>query len=116
MTIEFISMLSTAQSAAQTAGIERLFQLVGNLAGTDPQVMDNVDFDYAIDKYSDLLGNDPKIIRDPKTLAVIRQQRAVQQEQAQQLEMSRGYAENAKNLSQTELGGGKNALQAIAGG
>jgi hypothetical protein len=116
MEIEFISMLSTAQNAAQTAGIERIFQLVGNLVGVDPQAMDTVDFDYGIEKYSDLLGNDPKLIRSPDQLAAIRQQRALQQQQQQQLEMARGFAENAKNLSATNVGGGKNALQLISGG
>lgn len=114
--IEFVSMLSTAQNAAQSAGIERIFQLVGQLAGIDPQAMDNVDFDYGIEKMSDLLGNDPKLIRDPKALAVIRAQRAAQQQQQQLLEQSRGWAENAKNLSSAQVGGGKNALQLMTGG
>lgn len=116
MEIEFVSMLSTAQSAAQTAGIERMFQIVGNLVGVDPQAMDTVDFDYGIQKYSDLMGNDPKLIRSPEALAAIRQQRADQQAQQQALEQARGFAENAKNLSATNVGGGKNALQAMTGG
>ncbi len=116
MEIEFISMLSTAQSAAQTAGIERIFQLVGQLAGIDPQAMDNVDFDYGIEKMSDLLGNDPKLIRSPEMLAMIRQQRAEQQAQQQAMQQSQAMVEGAKTLSEAEVGGGKNALQAMTGG
>jgi hypothetical protein len=116
MEIEFISMLSTAQQAAQTAGIERMFAVAGQLAGIDPAIVDNIDFDYGFDKMSSLLGNDPRLIRAPQELAAIRQQRQAQQQQDRELEMSRGYAEGAKNLAQAPVGAGKNALQQMIGG
>jgi hypothetical protein len=114
--VEFISMLAQAQSAAESAGIERLFQIVGGLVGVDPGVMDNVDVDYAVDKYSSMLNNDPKIIRSPEALAAIRQQRAQAQQQAQQAEMAEKLAAGAKTLSETQIGGGQNALQQMVGG
>ncbi len=109
--IEYVSMLATAQSAAATSGIERLLSLAGNLAGIDPSVVDNIDIDYALDKMSSLLNNDPKMIRSPEALAAIRQQRAQQQAQAQQAEMAEKMAAGAKTLSETDVGGGRNALQ-----
>src|SRR6185312_9818797 len=57
MNIEFVSMLSQAQQAAASGGIERLFQLAGGLVGVDPSVMDNIDVDYSLDKFSSLLNN-----------------------------------------------------------
>jgi hypothetical protein len=117
--IEFISMLAVAQSAASTAGIERLLQIAGGLVGVDPAVMDNIDIDFCLDKYSSLMNNDPRIIRSPEELQQIRAQRQ-QQQQAQQAqqqaEMAEKYAASAKNLSATDVGGGQNALQAITGG
>ena len=113
--IEYISILSQAQAAAATAGIERLFSIAGNLAGVDPAVMDNIDIDYALDKYSDLMNNDPRIIRSPAQLAAIRQARQQQQAQQQQAEMAEKLAAGAKTLSETNVGGGQNALERMAG-
>lgn len=113
--VDYVSMLAQAQQAAASGGIERLFQIAGNLVAVDPSVMDNIDVDYSLDKYSKLLNNDPKMIRSPEALAAIRQQRADQQAQAQQAQMAEQYAKAGANLSNTDLGGGVNALQ-VAGG
>lgn len=115
MDIEFVSMLNTAQSAAEATGIERLFAMAGNLAGTDPAVMDNIDIDYGLDKYSSLLNNDPKIIRSPQQLMQIRQNRQAQQAAQQRAEMAEKMAAGAKTLSETDVGGGQNALQKMTG-
>lgn len=116
MTIEFVSMLSQAQQATQAAGIERLFGITGNLVGVDPGAMDNVDVDYALDKYSSLLNNDPKMIRSPGALEQLRANRAKQQQAAQQADMAQKLALGAKTLSQADLGNGQNALAAMTGG
>jgi Bacteriophage head to tail connecting protein len=113
--IEFVSMLAVAQAAAATSGIERLLQLGGNLAGVDPAVMDNIDIDYALDKYSDLLHNDPRMIRSPVQLKQIRDQRQQQQQKQEQAEMAEKLAAGAKTLSETNVGGGQNALQQMTG-
>lgn len=115
MNIEFVSMLAQAQKATAAAGIERLFQLAGGLAGVDPQAMDNIDFDEALDQYSYLLNNSPKIIRSPEELAQIRKQRADAQAQQQQAAVAQQLSAGAKNLSQTDVGGGQNALAAMLG-
>jgi hypothetical protein len=117
--VEFTSMIELAQNANQASGIERLFGILGNLAGIDPAVMDNVDIDYGLDKISYLYNNDPKLIRSPDALAAIRSQREAQQkEQAdlQKAEVAAKLAPGAKTLSETNVGGGQNALQAIGGG
>lgn len=103
MNIEFVSMLSQAQQAAASGGIERLFQLVGGLVGVDPSVMDNVDVDYSIEKFSYLLNNDPKMIRAPDALAQIRQQRADQAQQAQQAAIAQQLSQGAANLSKAQV-------------
>jgi Bacteriophage head to tail connecting protein len=113
--IEFVSMLATAQDSAQAAGIERLFQVIGGLVGVDPAVMDNVDVDFAVDKYSHLMNNDPRMIRSPQELAGIRQQRQQQQAAQQQAEMAEKLAQGAKTMSETNVGQGQNALQSMLG-
>lgn len=113
--IEFVSMLAQAQSAAEAAGIERLFQLAGNLVGVKPEIMDNIDTDFGLDKYSALLSNDPRLIRPPEAVEAIRQQRQQQQQAVQQAELAEKLAGGAKVLSETDVGGGANALQSIIG-
>jgi hypothetical protein len=113
--VEFISMLATAQAAAATGGIERLLQVAGSLVGIDPAVMDNIDIDFTLDKYSELLNNDPKLIRSPRQLAQIRAQRQQQQAYDQQAARAEQLAKSAKVLSDTDTGGGQNALQRMTG-
>jgi hypothetical protein len=112
--IEFVSMLATAQSAAESSGIERLFQITGGLVGVDPAVMDNIDIDFAIDKYSSLLQNDPRMIRSPEQLAQIRQQREQEKQQMAQAEQAEKLAAGAKTLADTKIGG-QNALERMTG-
>ena len=116
--VEFVSMLATAQAAAATSGIERLLQIAGSLVAVDPAVMDNLDIDYALDKYSALMNNDPKIVRSPQELAQIRAQRQKDmqaQQMAQQADTAQKMAAAGQTLSQTDVGGGQNALQMMTG-
>jgi hypothetical protein len=115
MEIEFVSMLQQAQQAAQSAGIERLLGLAGNLAAIDPAAMDNIDVDYSLDKYSFLLNNDPKITRSPDALNQIRTARQRQQQQAERAQQAEQLAKAGKTLSETDVGGGQNALQSMIG-
>lgn len=114
--IKFKSMLEVAQSAASAAGIERIFSLVGQVAGVEPQIMDTVDFHYGVSKISELLNNDPRLIRSAKELAAIQAQRQ-QQQQAQQIDQSadtaQKIAQGAQTLAQTPMGGNRNALQLL---
>jgi hypothetical protein len=117
--IDFVSMLELAQDAAQMAGIERIMQMVGQLEGVRPEAIDVVDTDYGIMKASHLLNNDPKLIRSPAMLAQMRQQRAQQAQQAQMAasaDAAQKLSAGAKNLSDVDVGGGQNAVQAMIGG
>lgn len=115
LNVEFTSMLALAQDALQAASIERLFGFVGNMAGVVPDVIDKVNTDNAIDEYSTLLRNDPRILRSDEEVGAIREQRAKQNEMAQQAAIAEQLAKGAKTLSQADLGGGTNALQAVTG-
>jgi hypothetical protein len=118
MEIEFVSMLAQAQDAAQAASIERVLGLAGNLVGVKPEVMDNIDTDFALDKYSSLLSNDPRMIRSLEAVAAIREERAQAEQQAQQAQQAdavQKYAASAKNLAATPVSGGGSALDALTG-
>ncbi len=109
ITVEFTSMIELAQNANQATGIERLFGILGNLAGVDPAVMDNVDIDFGVDKISYLLNNDPKLIRSPSQLAQIRAKReqdAQAAQMAQKADIAQKLSAGAKTLSETHDTGG----------
>lgn len=113
--IQYISMLAEAQRAIGTAGIERLFQFAGNLAGVKPDILDNLDEDEGIREYGDLLHVPAKLIKDKRSVAKVRQVRAQQQQQADLLQQTVAGAKGAKDLSETNVGGGMNVLQMMMG-
>ena len=116
MTVSFVSMLKLAQDATDAVAIQEVLSLVGNLAGVDPTAMDNIDVDFAVERFSELKGNDPRMIRSPEQLAALRQKRAQQQQAEQQAQQAQQLSAGAKTLSQADIGGGQNALQAMVGG
>ena len=110
----------TAQLAAATSGIETNSpDRQEAWSESIRRVMDNIDVDFAIEKYSTLMNNDPKMIRSPEEVQKIRvygKQAQAAQQQAMQAEQASQLAAGAKTLSETDLGGGKSALQQMMGG
>jgi Bacteriophage head to tail connecting protein len=114
--VQYVSMLAAAQRATETAGLERLFQITGGLAGSVPDILDNIDFDDALDKYASALAVPPTVIREAEAVKKIRDARQKQQQQQQALEATQGSAQAAQTLSKTNVGGGMNALQMMMNG
>ncbi len=113
--VECISTLADAQKSTATTGIERLVAFVGNLAAAKPEALDNVDFDEAVREYADLIGVTQKLIVAQQKRDAERKQRAQQAAQAQAAQMSMAGVQGAKTLSETDVGGGQNALQKMLG-
>ena len=111
--IDYISMLAQAQQAAASGGIERLLQVTGNIAALDPAILAKIDFDYTLDKYSHLLNNDPKLMRTQQATDALRAEQQKQQQQAAQAEQAQQLAQAGQTLSETQVGGGKNALETM---
>lgn len=113
--IKYTSMLAEAQRAVSTAAIERWAAFVGNIMGADPNAIDNVDVDQTIREYADLLGVDPRLVRAASKVKAIRAQKAqAAQAQAAQAQTV-ANVQGAQTLSQTDVGGGVNALQLMTG-
>ena len=116
--IEYVSMLAEAQRAANTTGMERFLSQIGNIAGVHPDVLDIPNWDRMMTRYGMVLGNDPSDINTEDEIKAIRDAKAKAQQAAQMNQVSdtsKGFADAAKNLSQTNVGGGTNALQAMLG-
>jgi len=114
--IETISTLSDAQKSTATTGIERLVAFVGNLAAAKPEVLDNVDMDETVREYADLIGVTQKLIVEQQKRDALRKQRMQQAQMQQAAQMSMAGVQGAKTLSETDVGGGQNALQKMIGG
>jgi hypothetical protein len=113
--IECVSTLADAQKSTATTGIERLVAFVGNLAAAKPDALDNVDFDETVREYADLIGVTQKLIVAQQKRDAIRKQRAQQAAQQQAAQMSLAGVQGAKTLSETDVGGGQNALMKMIG-
>jgi hypothetical protein len=114
--VECISTLADAQKSTATTGIERLVAFVGNLAAAKPEALDNVDIDETVRVYADLIGVTQKLIVAQQKRDALRKQRSDQAAQAAALQNSIAGAQGAKTLSETDVGGGQNALQKMIGG
>lgn len=114
LSVEYISILATAQKALGVQSIERAIGFAGNLAASFPTAADNIDIDMAVTEYFDAIGIPPTIQRSAEDVAKMRDQRAQAQANAQQQEQLSQVAQGAKLLSETDMSG-NNALTALTG-
>jgi hypothetical protein len=112
LNVEFVSMLAQAQRAIGTGAVDRLLGTIGAIAQMKPEVLDKLDQDQLVDKYSDMLGVDPDLILADDKVAIIRQDRAKQQQAMQQAAMIQPMTDAAKTLSETDTEG-DNGLSAL---
>ena len=104
LNVEFISILAQAQKAISTNSVDRMFSVLGNLAGMKPDIVDNVDLDFWPQWYADALGVDPRFIVSGKKVAVLREQRAQADQQAAAMEQLQGATQAAKNMGMSMQG------------
>lgn len=110
--IELISMLAQAQRSIATNGIDRFVSNLGAIAQFKPEVLDMFDADKWAERYSDMLGVDPELIVANDQVAIIRQQRAQQQQAAQASALANQRADTVQKLGATPTqSGGSNLLQ-----
>lgn len=109
LNVEFVSMLAQAQRAIATNGVDRFVGNLGVIAQMKPEVLDKLDADRWADAYADMLGIDPELIVPGEQVALIRQQRAQQQQAAQQAALLAQGADTAAKLASADTSGA-NAL------
>lgn len=115
ITPQFVSVLAQAQKAVSTTGIEQLFRFAGGIAAVFPHVVDKLDPDAAVSDYADALAVDPRLIVPQDQADAARHARAQQMQAQQAMQASMAAAQGAKTLSETDLGGGQNALSMMTG-
>lgn len=104
LNVEFVSMLAQAQRAVATNSVDRYVANLGAVAANKPDVLDKFDADYWAEAYADMLGVDPEFIVADDKVALIRQNRAKQQQAAQQAAMAEQVAGAAHKLSNAPMG------------
>ena len=112
LNVQFISVLAQAQRAVGVQSVDRLLGTIGSMAQFKPDVLDKLDADQVVDAYSEMLGVDPNLIVADDKVAIVRADRAKQQQAMQQAEALRAGAQTARDLSQADTGG-QNALTDI---
>ncbi len=115
MKVEYISQLATSLRAAGTAAIEQFVAFIGNLSAANPQVLDKLNADNTIDQYGRMLNLNPELITPTKEANKVREVRQQQAQQQQMMEQGMMAAQGAKTLSETNVGGGQNALNLVTG-
>jgi len=106
--IKFTSVLAQAQRMIGLAGIERAVGFAGNLAGSVPTILDNIDFDDLVRDYWERVGVPAKTLRAVEDVQADRQARAQQEQSERMAAMApalKDVAQGAELLSKTDVGG-----------
>lgn len=111
--VEYVSILSTAQRAVSAAPTERWIQLIGNISPVAPEAAQLPDWPELVRNYGEAIGVEARNMKSPERLQAERE--AAAQAQAQEAAVQQGAVavDAAQQLSETDVGGGANALQAL---
>lgn len=112
--VEYVSIMAQAQKMVGMSGLERFTGYVGSLYKVNPEILDKVDMDNAVDEYGDMTGVSPRIIRTDEQAGVIRATRREEARAAVQAEQLKGMTEAARNLAGADMSG-DNALTRMTG-
>lgn len=97
--VEFVSMLAQAQRAIGVNSIDRFVVNLGQIATFKPDVLDKFNSDHWVEAYADATGVDPNLIVADEQVAIIRQDRAKQQQAMQTAAAMQGAADSANKLA-----------------
>ena len=113
--IQYVSILSTAQRAVAAIPTERWVGLIGNIGQIAPEVIDIPNWSELIRNYGDAIGVPARDMRSREDIAERNEQKEQAAQMQQAVEQGAQAAQGAKLLSETDVGGGANALQQILG-
>lgn len=113
--VEYVSIMSDAQRASSTISIERFLATAGQAAGVWPEARNIPDVNELMRAYAEGIGVPPKGLRSREDVAEAAQAEQAQAELAATAQVGSQFAQGAKVLSEADVGGGMNALQAMMG-
>lgn len=116
LNVEYISVLAERQKNASAEGIVKMSQEIGMLAQLNPNSLDKLDVDAAIDHLADINGVPPSMIVSGDRVALIRKARAQQQQQQAQMEQQAQTVQSMRDLVPVaESQGMQSALESMSG-
>lgn len=110
--IKYTSLLAQAQSSAGVSKIEKVFSFAGMFAQAFPDILDVLDYDFAIRDIADMEGAPSSIVRHPDVVDKIRQDRIDQQNRMVAMQAAETGAKATKDLATAPVGSGS-ALDGI---
>lgn len=111
--IQYVSILATAQQALSAAPTERWLALIGNIVGVAPEVAKVPDWDEVIRNYGLDIGVAAKNMRPREEVQEEAEGEKADAAAAQAGEAGLAAVQAGKLLSETDVGGGANALQQL---
>lgn len=111
--IQYVSILATAQQALAAAPTERWIGLIGGIAGAVPKALTIPDWDELIRNYGLDIGVAPKNMRSREDVQQDENEAKANEAAAQAGQAGLAAVQGAKLLSETDVGGGANALQQL---
>ena len=97
--IEYVGPLARSQKMEEAIAVERLYQLVMQIAPADPSLMDIIDNDEAIRARAELLGVPKSVLRGREEVQEMREARMQQQAMQEQMAMQQQQADIAQKQS-----------------
>lgn len=116
LSIQYIGLLSDAQRSVGTIPIERYLQLIGNMSSIFPSILELPNEEEIAREYAESIGLKERLQRSREEVAARRQQKEQQGAALEAAQQGALITEGAKTLSETDVGGGRNALNALMGG
>lgn len=111
--IQYVSILSTAQSAVAAAPVERWVGLIGNLAGVVPEVLQVPDWSELVRNYGSAIGVQARDMRSREDVAEANEAEQEQLAAQEAAVAGKELVDAGETLSKTDVGGGANALQQL---
>lgn len=100
---QYTSLMAQAMQMVGLSSMDRALAVTGQTAGMYPQVADLLDPDAYVRQYYRRLGLSPECERPQEEVDGIREDRANQQAQAQQMQATQQQAEIAKTMAETKM-------------
>lgn len=111
--IQYVSILSTAQSAVAAAPVERWVGMVGNLAAVAPDVLKVPDWSELVRNYGTAIGVHARDMRSREDVEELAEEEKAQLAAQEAAVAGKELVDGAQTLSETDVGGGSNALQQL---
>lgn len=100
--VDFVGRLAMAQRSTELNSLMTSLQMVGNMAQFSPEILDKVDPDKITDEVFSITGAPVSVLRDDAEVEKIREGRAQQSMQQQQLTEAQVAGQVAKDATQAQ--------------